>query len=91
MAIAGQVRRVLAGREAALGPKHEDTLASASNLAAILGKQGKVEEAEKLKRMALAGEEVLRPLVTAIGPNRIAIGPASVSGWPPHGLPMASP
>ena len=38
-------RRALAGREAHLGANHPDTLTSMSNLAAILWKQGKLDEA----------------------------------------------
>ena len=50
-------RRALAGREAALGAEHPDTLMSVNNLAVLLKDMGKYEEAEPLYRRALAGQE----------------------------------
>ena len=38
-------RKALAGREAQLGAHHPDTLQSVNNLAVVLNKQGKLDEA----------------------------------------------
>ncbi|KAG0636054.1 hypothetical protein HOY80DRAFT_892030 [Tuber brumale] len=58
-------RRVLQGRESALGPDHLDTLASVSNLALVLGQLGKHSEAERLNRRALEGKRRI------LGPEHI--------------------
>ena len=50
-------RRAVEGREAKLGKDHPDTLSSVNNLAGLLTKQGKLEEAEALYRRALEGRE----------------------------------
>jgi tetratricopeptide (TPR) repeat protein len=53
-------RKVLAGWEELLGPKHPNTATSYNNLASILGVQGRATEGEALCRKALAiREEVL--------------------------------
>jgi len=41
----GLHRRALEGKESQLGPQHPDTLTSVHNLAVLLQKQGKLEEA----------------------------------------------
>ena len=45
-----------------LGPEHPDTLLSIGNMARILGKRGRVDEAERLLKEVL---EVQRPQVRA--------------------------
>ena len=50
-------RRALVGREQVLGAEHPNTLTSVSNLASVLGRQGKYDEAEQMNRRALAGRE----------------------------------
>jgi Flp pilus assembly protein TadD len=47
-------RQTLALRETVLRRKHLDTLTSTSNLALVLGSQGKYEEAEAINRQTLA-------------------------------------
>jgi hypothetical protein len=55
-------RQTLARREQVLGPEHPDTLMSMSNLAEVLNRQGKYEEAESMNRQTLARQEkVLGP------------------------------
>ncbi|KAK3690231.1 hypothetical protein B0T22DRAFT_360526, partial [Podospora appendiculata] len=46
-------RRALDGREKVLGLEHLDTLTSINNLASVLWRQGKYEEAEQMNRRAL--------------------------------------
>ena len=50
-------RKVMEGREKALGKEHPDTLTSVSNLALALQDQGKYEAAEEMNRRALEGCE----------------------------------
>ncbi|XTI86827.1 hypothetical protein V2W45_1456124 [Cenococcum geophilum] len=47
-------RQTLARRVKVLGPEHPDTLTSMSNLAGVLERQGKFEEAEDLQKQELA-------------------------------------
>ncbi len=47
-------RQALVLKEKVLGPEHPDTLTSLNNLGAVLDRQGKYEEAEKMHRQALA-------------------------------------
>jgi hypothetical protein len=47
-------RQTLARREKVLGYKYLDTLGSMNNLAGVLGRQGKYEEAETMHRRTLA-------------------------------------
>ena len=55
-------KQTLARREKVLGPEHPDALTSMSNLARVLGRQGKYEEAESMNRQTLARrEKVLGP------------------------------
>jgi hypothetical protein len=55
-------RQALAGFKKVLGPEHLDTLTSMNNLALVLVRQGKYEEAEAMNRQTLAGyEKVLEP------------------------------
>ena len=49
--------RALAGHERALGADHPDTLMTVNNLANVLGRQGKHEEAMALYERVLAGQE----------------------------------
>ena len=56
-------RRVVASREAALGPDHPATLSSVNNLATLLRARGDFAGAEPLYRRALAGSEA------ALGPG----------------------
>jgi hypothetical protein len=50
-------RQTLALREKVLRRKHLDTLTSTSNLALVLGSQGKYEDAEAINRQTLAQRE----------------------------------
>jgi formylglycine-generating enzyme required for sulfatase activity len=50
-------RRVVAGREKALGPDHPDTVTSVHNLALLLYSQGDYDSAHALFRRAVAGFE----------------------------------
>jgi hypothetical protein len=50
-------RRVLEGREKALGKEHPDTLTSVNNLAVVLQDQRKYKQAEEMNRRALEGRE----------------------------------
>jgi hypothetical protein len=53
-------RQTLARREKVLGVEHPHMLTSMSNLALVLYRQGKYEEAESMNRQTLArGEKVL--------------------------------
>jgi hypothetical protein len=55
-------RRTLALKETVLGHEHPDTLASMSNLALLLDRQGKYEDAEAMNRQTLAlRKKVLGP------------------------------
>ena len=47
-------RQTLATREKVLGREHPDTLTSMNNLALVLNRQGKYEEAEAMHRQTLA-------------------------------------
>ena len=60
---AAPVRLQRAGREAALGPSHVETLGSFNDLGALYYMQGKLAEAEPLWVRALAGKEA------ALGPS----------------------
>ncbi|KAI9780960.1 MAG: hypothetical protein M1839_006399 [Geoglossum umbratile] len=55
--------RALAGREKALGPDHQSTLDTISNIGIVYDKQGQYDEALKWHRRALAGTE------KALGPD----------------------
>ena len=46
----GLYRRALEGGESQLGAQHPDTLVWVNNLAVVLEKQGKLEEAQKLRK-----------------------------------------
>ena len=61
--LAGNINRsALKAREAVLGPEHQRTLISVSQLGSVLERQGKYDEAEAMHRRALAGsEKVLGP------------------------------
>ncbi len=50
-------RRALEGRQRTIGRDHPDTLASVSNLGALLQEQGKLSLAEPYFRRALEGKE----------------------------------
>jgi tetratricopeptide (TPR) repeat protein len=55
-------RQTLARKEKVLGPEHPSTLTSMNNLANVLNRQGKYEEAEAMNRQTLARyEKVLGP------------------------------
>ncbi|GIL73593.1 hypothetical protein Vretifemale_3760, partial [Volvox reticuliferus] len=58
-------RRVLEGREQALGPGRHETLAAAAELAGVLTARGRLEEAEALHRRALGGR------AAALGPDHL--------------------
>ncbi|KAI6480714.1 hypothetical protein MCOR13_011076 [Pyricularia oryzae] len=47
-------REILALREKVLGPENPSTFASMNNLASVLDRQGKYEEAEQMHRKTLA-------------------------------------
>jgi len=56
--LAGNINRsALKAREAVLGPEHQRTLISVSQLGSVLERQGKYDEAEAMHRRALAGRE----------------------------------
>ena len=52
-ALVHRARRALEGEREVLGPRHPSTLNSVNNLASLLKKQGKYDEAEPLYREAL--------------------------------------
>lgn len=55
-------RRVLAGKEKALGPNHTSTLKTVNNLGILYKDPGKLKEAGEMYQRALAGyERVLGP------------------------------
>jgi hypothetical protein len=49
----GVLQQILARRERMLGGEHPDTLTATSNPSLVLGRQGKHEEAEKMRPQTL--------------------------------------